>query len=277
MKIAAIQMSCGPDVQRNVNRAVEMATLAAEKGARLAAFEELFVFPWFPALKDEAPFALAEGLDGAIVERMRELARETGLVLVCPIFERDGGSFFNTAVVIEKDGSIAGSYRKVHIPEVPFWEEKFYFTPGDGGFPVFDTSCGRIGVQLSWDNFFPEGSRILGLKGAQLIVAPTSAAFSSQDRWLKVISANAVTNGVFILRVNRAGREEHQSFYGESFCTNPFGELVGDTAGGRDTIYLVEAELALVDEARRMLPFYQDRRPECYSDIISPIHASSVA
>ena len=243
--------------------------MAAEKGARLAAFQELFVFPWFPARKDDEAFAMAEGLDGELIESMTSLARETEMVLVCPIFERDGEVCYNTAVVIEKDGSIIGSYRKVHIPQVPLWEEKYYFQPGNDAFPVFDTSCGRIGVQISWDNFFPEGSRILGLKEAQIVVAPTSAAFASQDRWLKVISANAITNGFFILRANRVGREEHQSFYGASFCTNPFGELVGETAGERDTVYLVEVDLSLVDEARRVLPFYQDRRPECYAEIIA--------
>ncbi|MDH4100797.1 MAG: acyltransferase [Nitrospirota bacterium] len=269
MKIAAIQMSCGPDVERNVKRAIEMAKLAAEKGARLAAFQELSVYPWFPAKKDDGAFAMAQGLDGAIIAEMKELARETGMVLVCPIFERDGDSCYNSAVVIEKDSSVAGVYRKVHVPQVALWEEKYYFQPGNDAFPVFDTSCGRIGIQISWDNFFPEGSRILGLKGAQIVVAPTSAAFASQDRWLKVISANAITNGFFTLRANRVGREEHQSFYGASFCINPFGELVGEPAAERDTVYLVDIDLSLVDEAKRTLPFFQDRRPECYAEIVA--------
>lgn len=269
MKIAAIQMACTPDPGRNLKKAIEMASLAAEKGARLVAFPEMFNLPWFPSSKSEDGFVFAQEVGGETISRMRDLARERGLVLVCPFFERDGEKCYNTAVIIESDGSIVGSYRKAHIPDVPLWEEKYYFKPGDAPFSVYDTSCGRIGVQISWDNFFPEGSRILGLKGAQLIIAPTSAAFASQDRWLKVLSANALTNGLFVLRVNRSGREERQSFYGESFCVNPFGELGGGVSGSGDTVMMADIDTSMVDEARRLLPFYHDRRPDLYSEISS--------
>lgn len=267
LKIAAVQMKSGQDRDENLVRAVEMAALAAERGARIVAFPQLFSLPWFPCETRPESFELAESMDGPTVAALSRLAREQRVVVVGSVFERDGDNHYNTAVVIEGDGSLIGRYRKIHIPQIPLWEERSYFTPGDLGFPVFATSVGRIGVQICWDNFFPEGTRILALRGAQLIVAPTASAFASHNRWERMISGNAIANNVFVLRVNRVGAEEKQEFYGKSFCVGPFGDLIAPPAGGRDAIVFSEVNLDEVGESREIWTFMKDRRPELYGEI----------
>jgi N-carbamoylputrescine amidase len=199
---------------------------------------------------------------------MRELAVAHEVVLVCPIFEAgDEQRFYNSAVVIDAGGAILGSYRKVHVPQIPLWEERYYFAPGNRGFPVFETKFAVIGVQICWDNFFPEGSRILALKGAQIIFCPTAAAFASQKKWETVITANAITNGVYNFRVNRVGREEKQDFYGMSFCVSPEGELLGPPAGMKEGIALIDIDLKQIQKVRKEWPFSKDRRPEAYGEV----------
>jgi N-carbamoylputrescine amidase len=213
-------------------------------------------------------FALAETIKGPSIQRFQQLASEHGVVLICPIFEAGEESrFYNTAVVIDAGGAISGSYRKVHVPQIPLWEERYYFTPGNLGFPVFETKFGVIGVHICWDNFFPEGSRILSLKGAQVIFSPTAAAFASQKKWETVITGNAISNGVFIFRVNRVGSEEKQDFYGMSFCVSPEGELQGQPAGMKEGIALVDIDLKKIEQVRKEWPFLKDRRPEVYSEV----------
>jgi N-carbamoylputrescine amidase len=170
-------------------------------------------------------------------------------------------------VIIDAGGAILGSYRKSHVPQIPLWEERFYFAPGNHGFPIFETRFGVIGVQICWDNFFPEGSRILALKGAQIIFSPTAAAFASQKRWETVITANAITNGVYIFRVNRVGKEEKQDFYGMSFCVSPEGELLGPPTGMKEGIALIDIDLKQIQKVRKEWPFSKDRRPEVYGEI----------
>jgi N-carbamoylputrescine amidase len=201
--------------------------------------------------------------------RMQKLAKENGIVLVCPIFEKEGeNAFYNSAVVIDAGGEILGSYRKIHVPQIPLWEEKYYFSPGNFGFPVFKTKFGVIGVQICWDNFFPEGSRILALRGAQIIFSPTAAAFASQKRWETVISSNAISNGVYFFRVNRVGSEEKQDFYGRSFCISPEGELLDEPTGMKEGIALIDIDLRSIDKVRKEWPFFKDRRPEVYKEIV---------
>lgn len=268
LKIAGIQMHCTPNPADNLKRALDMAGLAADRGARVIGFSQLFTLPWFPADSRPENFRYAEPLEGPTVETLRAFARQHGVVLVGSIFERAGADCFNTAVVIERDGALAGSYRKVHIPQIPLWEEKFYFKPGDAGFPVFQTSVARIGVQTCWDNFFPEGSRILALRGAQIIFAPTASAFASHARWERMISANAIANNVFVVRVNRVGAEGKQEFYGKSFCVNPYGELVARPAASCNAILFAELNLDEVGETRAIWTFFNDRRPETYGDLL---------
>jgi len=194
-----------------------------------------------------------------------------GLVIVLPIFERaDAGRYYNSAAVIDADGRLLGTYRKMHVPLLPLWQEKYYFAPGDAGWPVFDTAAGRIGVQICWDNFFPEGSRILALKGAGLIISPTAAAFASKERWKTALAANAVTNGLFLFRVNRIGDEESHSFYGQSFCVNPEGEMAGSPGGDKEGLFEAKIDLSDVGKTQNLYPYLKLRRPETYGDITRP-------
>jgi N-carbamoylputrescine amidase len=267
IKLAGIQISCCEDKERNVEKAVQFTKLAIEKGANLVCFQELFTTHWFPREMNKRYFSLAEKVDGLTIARMQKLAKEYGVVLVCPIFELEKDSFYNSAVVIDAGGEILGSYRKIHVPQIPLWEERYYFSSGNHGFPVFNTKVAPIGVQICWDNFFPEGSRILALKGAKIIFSPTAAAFASQRRWETVISSNAIANGVYIFRVNRVGSEEKQDFYGRSFCISPEGEFLDKPTGMKDSIALMEIDLKNIDKSRKEWPFLKDRRPEIYQDI----------
>ncbi|HSR10693.1 MAG TPA: nitrilase-related carbon-nitrogen hydrolase [Thermodesulfobacteriota bacterium] len=270
LKIAGIQMNCSPDREKNLEKAVYLAKLAIEGGARLICFQELFTTPWFPMDIHAGNFAFAEEVPGPTTLIMQDLARKAETVLVLPLFEKDPrGLFFNSAVVIDADGRILGTYRKIHLPQIPLWEETAYFRPGDLGFPVFETRYARVGVQICWDNFFPEGSRILALKGAQIVLAPTAAALQSHSKWEKVICANAAANGIYVLRVNRVGKEPRQSFYGKSFCADPEGELVDEPSGGHEGVVEVPIDLQEIDRTRRVWSFLRDRRPEEYREIFT--------
>jgi len=251
LKICGIQMACGEDKQKNLQKAVRLAELAVEKGAKIIGFQELFNTHWFPKDIDQRNFSLAEPINGQSIQMMRKVAKEKSAVLICPLFEEGiEGVYYNTAVVINADGKVLGAYRKVHIPQIPLWEEKSYFSPGDKGFPVFHTKYAKIGVQICWDNFFPEGTRILALKGAQIIFAPTAAAF-----------------GLFIFRINRVGSEEKQDFYGKSFCVTPEGELVDRPSGMQEGIVFANIDLGDIGMTRREWTFLRDRRPEVYGEL----------
>jgi N-carbamoylputrescine amidase len=268
IRIAGVQMACSSSKGKNIDKAVTMVHLAAERGARMICLQELFHTYWFPRDISKEGFQLAEPADGPTVATMRRVARERQVVLICPIFEKDGEEgFYNSAVVIDSKGDVLGVYRKVHIPQIPLWEEKSYFASGDKGFPVFETDYGRIGVQICWDNFFPEGTRCLALRGAQIVFAPTAAAFASQERWRTMISANAMANGIFILRVNRVGSEEKQDFYGKSFCVGPEGELLGSPSGIKDGVLFADVDLSDISRYRKEYPFLADRRPNTYQPI----------
>jgi N-carbamoylputrescine amidase len=275
IKLAGIQISCCEEKERNIEKAIKLTQIAIEKGANLICFQELFTTHWFPREMNKRYFALAEKMEGLTISRMRKLAKENGVALICPIFEIDQDSFYNSAIVINADGEILGSYRKIHVPQIPLWEEKYYFSAGNHGFPVFKTKFAPIGIQICWDNFFPEGSRILALKGAKILFSPTAAAFASQRKWETVISSNAIANGVYIFRINRVGSEEKQDFYGRSFCISPEGELLDKPTGMKDSITLVEIDLKNIDKVRKEWPFLKDRRPEIYQEIAENIEQST--
>ncbi|NWG04840.1 MAG: acyltransferase [Syntrophaceae bacterium] len=268
IKLAGIQLSCCEDKERNIDKAIKFAHIAIEKGAHIICFQELFTTHWFPREMRKAYFSLAERKDGLTITKMQKIAEEEKVVLICPIFEMEGDFFYNSTIVINAGGEVLGSYRKIHVPQIPLWEEKYYFSSGNHGFPVFNTKFATVGIQICWDNFFPEGSRILALKGAQIIFSPTAAAFASQRKWETVIASNAVTNGVYIFRVNRVGSEEKQDFYGRSFCVSPEGELVDKPTGMKDSIALIEIDLKNMDKVRKEWPFLKDRKPELYKEIV---------
>jgi N-carbamoylputrescine amidase len=271
IRLAGVQISCSEDKERNIEKAAKFAQIAADKGAQIICFQELFSTHWFPKEMNSAHFSLAEEINGPSIQRMQEVARERGVALVCAIFEAEGQkAYYNSAVVIDAGGEILGCYRKIHVPQIPLWEEKYYFAPGNLGFPVFKTQFGVIGVQICWDNFFPEGARVLALKGAQMIFAPTAAAFASHKRWETVISGNAISNGVYIFRVNRVGSEEKQDFYGRSFCVSPEGELLNPPTGMNEGIALIDVDLSRIETVRKEWSFFKDRRPETYEEMIKP-------
>jgi len=280
VKVAGIQLACSEDKERNVNKAIKFAQIAVERGANIICFQELFTTHWFPKEMGQQHFSLAEDVRGSSVAKMQGLAREAGVVLVCPIFEKENEkTFYNSAFIIDAGGEILGRYRKVHVPQIPLWEEKYYFSPGDLGFPVFKTKFAVIGIQICWDNFFPEGSRILALKGAQVIFSPTAAAFASHRRWETVIAASAMTNGVYIFRINRVGSEEKQDFYGMSFCVSPEGELLDKPMGMKEGIALVNVDPKKIDGVRQEWPFFRDRRPGMYKDMLqeAPLLSPQIA
>jgi len=268
IKLAGIQIYCSEDKERNLERAIKFTKIAIEKGAQIICYPELFSTHWFPKEMDKRNFSYAENMNGPTITIMKKIAQDYDVVLICPIFEEDDGKFYNSAVIIDAGGVNLGCYRKIHIPQIPLWEEKFYFSSGNLGFPVFKTKYATIGVQICWDNFFPEGTRILSLKGAQIIFSPTAAAFASQKKWETVISSNAITNGIFIFRVNRVGSEEKQDFYGRSFCISPEGELVVEPTGMKEGIALIDIDLREIEQVRREWPFLRDRKPEEYQEIL---------
>ncbi|OGQ59598.1 MAG: hypothetical protein A3J24_06590 [Deltaproteobacteria bacterium RIFCSPLOWO2_02_FULL_53_8] len=271
IKLAGIQLRCVPEAGKNLQKALSLIEVASGEGAQVVALPQLFSNLWFPAAIDKANLTIAQTEDGEIITALRESAARLGTVIVAPIYEEDNGERFNTAFVIDADGSISGKYRKMHVPALPLWEEKTYFKPGNLGFGVFKTRYANIGVQICWDIFFPEGPRILALRGAELIICPTASAFlHSATRWERAVAASAQSNGLFIFRVNRIGAEERQEFYGKSFCSGPDGEFVAQPAGSQDGIVIVDIDLGAIADARCDWTFLRDRRPEEYTEITEP-------
>jgi beta-ureidopropionase len=268
IKTAGVQLAPGPDREKNLAKAGMLVEVAAGEGAQIIALPQLFSLPWFPATIDRKNMALAENADtGPTALFLKETARRLGVVLIGSVFEEDNGAYFNTAIVAGPDG-VTGKYRKVHVPQIPLWEERAYFSPGDLGFPVFDTPFGRIGVLLCWDIFFPEGFRILALNGAEIVFALTASAFEhSHKKWERAISAAAHANGFFVFRVTRVGKEERQEFYGKSFCCGPDGEMIDEPSGASEGVIIAETALGDLAAVRNEWVFLKDRRPGAYTEI----------
>lgn len=267
MRIAGIQMNSGPDVKKNISRAIEMAELSVEKGARIICYPALFLTPWFPMEAEITRRTLAVQSTDETPDLFRRLSEKTETVIIVPFFESSSGKYYNSAAVFDR-GRLLGVYRKVHLPDIPFYREQFHFSPGDGGFPVFKTSHGTIGIQICWDNLFPEGSRALALKGADIIFAPNAASQDTHHLWEKAITANAFANNVYVFRVNRAGQEDGISFYGRSFCSGPWGEIVSDLAGNKDAIIMADFDAEELAHARETWGFIKHRSPGEYGDLV---------
>jgi len=265
IKVAAIQVAASADGARNLRKAAQYVEAAAGRGARIVCLPELFSVPWFP--RDASPaHDLAQAVDGPLLQEISALAARLGVAVVCPFFEKAGpGVYHNAVVLVDAKGERVGHYRKVHVPQIPLWEEKQHFAPGDLGFPGQDLEGARVGMQLGWDNFFPEGFRALSLAGAQIVFLPTAAAFASQERWLAMAVSHAVANGVYVVRVNRVGADGGLDFYGQSFVVRPDGELAAEPIGMGEGILVADCELEAVERARRTWPFLRDRRPRQYA------------
>ncbi len=267
MRIAGIQISAGNDLERNIQRAVELAKVAADKDARIICYPELFLTPWFPRREDRSLLSWALDVASGHLELFRILSESTKTVLLVPFFEYTKDNYYNSTAVFDS-GEILGTYRKLHVPNLPLYREQFYFSSGNSGFPVFATSQGKIGIQICWDNFFPEGSRILALKGAEIIFSPTAASLNTHALWERAITANAFANNLFIFRVNRVGQEEGISFYGRSFCADPWGEMASELAGGKEAIVIADINLAESAAASETWGFLKHRRPGEYGELV---------
>ncbi|MHB8869695.1 MAG: carbon-nitrogen hydrolase [Thermoleophilia bacterium] len=273
--VSMVQMACGIDSAENVERAEAHVRAAARDGAQIVCLQELFAGRYFPQVVDVRGYDLAEPLPSPTTRRMQTLARELGVVLVVPVYERAmPGLLFNSAVVFDADGSDLGTFRKNHIPDAPQYLEKYYFTPGDLGWPVFRTRFGVIGIAICWDEWFPEASRILGLKGAEIIFYPSAIGsepdnpeLSTREAWKTVIRSHGIANGLFVAAVNRVGTEGGMSFYGGSFIGGPLGEVLVE-AGGEEGVVSATVDMGALTFARNLLQFHRDRRPDTYAEIL---------
>ncbi len=285
--IGLIQMSCGHDVDENMEKAVGCIHEAAQRGAKIVCTQELFKSRYFCQTIDLEVFRLAEelGEHNRTLQRLSGLARDLEVVIIAGLFEkRAPGLYHNTAAVIDADGRLLGKYRKMHIPDDPYYLEKFYFTPGDLGYRVFRTRYADIGVLICWDQWFPEAARLTAMMGAEIIVYPTAIGFSpeeleegdtaSRDAWQIVQRGHAVANGCFVAAVNRVGFEEHPGghggldFWGRSFVADPYGTLLAKAADGREEVLVCPVDLSLIDEARDLLAhFFRDRRIDSYGGL----------
>ena len=278
MKVGLIQQTCGPDVEANRQKLARNIAHVAQQGAKLVVLQELHNSLYFCQVEDVDNFDLAEPIPGPSTEFYGRLAKEHGIVLVTSLFERRAaGLYHNTAVVFEADGSIAGQYRKMHIPDDPAYYEKFYFTPGDLGFQPIQTSVGRLGVQVCWDQWYPEGARLMALAGADVLIYPTAIGYESSDTpeeqerqreaWTTVQRGHAVANGLPVITVNRVGHEPDPSgqtrgieFWGSSFVSGPQGELLYRAAKDKEECTVVDVDLKRSEQVRRWWPFLRDRR-----------------
>ncbi len=273
IKAAIVQLKWTGDVDSMTEEHVKAARDAAAEGAQVMCFQELFNGPYFCQVQDPEYYKMAEQIpDGKTTQMMCELAKELGMVLVVPIYEEEQpGVLYNSAAVIDADGKYLGKYRKTHIPQVEGFWEKYYFRPGNLGYPVFETAVGKIGVYICYDRHFPEGWRALGLGGARLVFNPaaTSRGLSSH-LWKLEQTASAIANLYFVGAINRVGVEPlgDNDFYGTSYFANPRGEFVGDLASDNEEELVVrDLDMDLLAEVRNQWAFYRDRRPDCYSPL----------
>ena len=274
--VGLVQMACSSDVDKNLASAIESICAAAKKGAQIICLPELFLTQYFCQTDDTQNFSLAESLPGPTSETLSKLAKELEVVLIVPLFEkRTEGIYHNTALVIDADGSIAGTYRKMHIPDDPCFFEKFYFTPGDTGFKSFPTRYGRVGVLICWDQWFPEAARLTTLSGAQFLFYPTAIGYQDEDAkesnqqitaWETIQKSHAISNGVFLGSVNRVGRENALTFWGQSFICNPFGKVIGQ-AENEPEIVIAQCSLPEIESVRQNWPFLRDRRVDAYQGL----------
>jgi N-carbamoylputrescine amidase len=284
-------MSATADPAQNLERAIDRLRDAAAKGAQIVCLPELFQTQYFCQREDAALFDLAEPIPGPTTARLAEVAKQLRIVLIASLFEkRAPGVYHNTAVMIDADGSVRGIYRKMHIPDDPLYYEKYYFTPGDLGFKAFDTSVGRVGTLVCWDQWYPEGARLTALQGAQVLFYPTAIGWhpdekaqygeAQYDAWETIQRAHAIANGVYVAVVNRVGFEQGDirgnkaqgkglEFWGGSFIADPFGRVIARGSHDKEEILIAEVDSRVLEDTRRNWPFLRDRRIDAYAPITS--------
>jgi N-carbamoylputrescine amidase len=283
-RVGLVQMAMSPRPEENLEKAAAKIREAAARGAEVVCLPELYRTPYFCQREDAALFDLAEPVPGPSSEALGRAAKEAGVAVVVPVFERRAaGLYHNTAIVLDADGRVAGLYRKMHIPDDPLFYEKFYFAPGDLGFRVFDVRPGRIGTLICWDQWYPEGARLTALQGAAVLFYPTAIGWHPHEKaqhgeaqrsaWQTIQRSHAIANGVYVAVVNRVGHEVPPEggpgleFWGRSFLADPFGVVVAEASTEREEILIGEVSLDRIEEVRRNWPFLRDRRIDAYAGI----------
>jgi N-carbamoylputrescine amidase len=276
-------MSCSPRVDENLEKAVNHIKEAAHRGAQVVCLQELFRSQYFCQNEDVALFDLAEPIPGPTIHMLANVANTERIVVIASLFERrDAGVYHNTAAVIDSDGTLLGIYRKMHIPHDPLYYEKFYFTPGEQGYRSFETSYGRIGVLVCWDQWYPEAARLTALQGAKVLFYPTAIGWHPAEKeqyglahyeaWKTVQRAHAIANGIYVAAVNRVGHEGPAAggleFWGGSFVCDPFGSVLKEASHDKEELLVVECDLAHLENIRRHWPFLRDRRIDSYGSIV---------
>ena len=280
VKVGLVQMSCDPKPEANLKKAIAKIGDAARQGAQIVCLQELFRSQYFCQTEDIELFTLAETIPGPTTEALAKVARQKKLVILASLFERRAaGVYHNTAVVIDADGKIAGKYRKMHIPDDPLYYEKFYFTPGDLGFQTHATQYGKVGALVCWDQWFPEAARLTALSGAEFILYPTAIGWlpdeneemnqAQHSAWETIQRAHAIANGVYVVVVNRVGREGKLNFWGQSFVADPFGRIIAKASADKEEVLVVDCDLSKIEETRQNWPFLRDRRIDFYTPLSS--------
>jgi N-carbamoylputrescine amidase len=280
--IGLVQMKCSTDSDANLRQAIAGIHEAAGKGAEIVCLQELFRSQYFCREENAALFSLAESIPGPSTEAIGAVAKSLGVAVVASLFEkRAQGLYHNTAAIIDADGSLAGIYRKMHIPDDPLFYEKFYFTPGDLGFLNFETRFSRIGVQVCWDQWYPEAARLTSLQGANVLFYPTAIGWHPSDKaqngeaqldaWRTIQRAHAIANGIYVAAVNRTGFEgppgNDLEFWGNSFVADPFGRVIAQASASDEQVLVTECDPKQMDEVRKNWPFFRDRRIDAYAPI----------
>ncbi|MFN3381171.1 MAG: carbon-nitrogen hydrolase [Runella zeae] len=279
VKVGLVQMSCTADVDHNLAKAIAKTREAAAQGAQIVCLQELFKSLYFCDVEDHANFSLGESIPGPTTDTLSDLAKELGIVIIASLFEkRAPGLYHNTTAVLDADGTYLGKYRKMHIPDDPGYYEKFYFTPGDLGYKVFNTKFGKLGVLICWDQWYPEAARITSLMGAEILFYPTAIGWDTNEQdssinveqynaWQTIQRSHSVANGVYVVSVNRVGREADQQFWGGSFVSNPFGSLLYLASHDQEEVKVVELDLDKTEYYRTTWPYLRDRRIDSYQPI----------
>jgi predicted amidohydrolase len=272
LRAALIQMKASMQRDENLDRAAAMVEQAVGQGAQVVCLQECFATGFFPQRIDPESQRLAEPLDSPTVIRMRAVAKQYGIVLIIPFYERAmAGELYNSAVIADASGEILGVYRKHHLPMSAKFNEKFYFRPGNKGYPVFDTPYGRIGIMICYDRHFPESARMLSLADAQAIFVPTAACSEfARKCWEAELRGHAIANGVFVAGVNRVGREYDSDYFGSSVIIDPIGDTLAQASATDEEVLVADLDPERLEAVRRVWPFFRDRRPDAYGRIVEP-------
>ncbi len=278
INVGMVQMSCVPKPETNLRKAIAGINEAAKRGAQIICLQELFRSQYFCQTENIELFKLAETIPGPSTDALSKVARQKNVVIIASLFEkRAAGVYHNTAVMIDASGKIVGKYRKMHIPDDPLFYEKFYFTPGDLGFQTHNTAYGKVGTLVCWDQWFPEAARLTALSGAQFLFYPTAIGWLPDEQpamneaqhsaWETIQRGHAIANGIYVVVINRVGREGKLTFWGQSFVADPFGRIIAKASTDQEEVLVVECDPSKIEETRQNWPFLRDRRIDAYEGL----------